>query len=104
MRRKRRSSGQWAELIRQFEQSGQSHSEFARHHRLNLGTFRKQLYKFRQTTTQQPVHFVEVQADPVSAAPAMEIAVGRSVVLKLSDEVTPQNVVDIVVGLVSAGC
>jgi hypothetical protein len=44
----RRSRDQWAEIVEEFESSGQSHESFCAQQRLNVGSFRGWLYRLRK--------------------------------------------------------
>jgi hypothetical protein len=46
----RRSREQWAEVVGQFERSGQSHEAFCAQFRLNVGSFRGWLYRLRSVS------------------------------------------------------
>jgi hypothetical protein len=104
MTKHRLSRQQWIELIGEFEQSQETQAAFARRHRLRVTTFQKWLYRLRRELPEQPARFVEVRADERPAASTMEVTVGNSVTLKLSSGFPPHEVVDLVVGLVRAGC
>jgi hypothetical protein len=45
--RVRRSREQWAQIVEQFERSGQSHEAFCAQQRVNVGSFRGWLYRLR---------------------------------------------------------
>jgi hypothetical protein len=44
----RRNRQFWERVVVEFEQSGLTHEEFAREHRLNVGSFRGWLYRLRR--------------------------------------------------------
>jgi len=105
MAHRRKPRAKRLELIKEFEQSKESQAEFARRHRVPVSTFRNWLYQLRQEPTEEEVRFVELTADVAPTAPAVEIAVGRGVMLRLSPEISkPEHIVDLVAGLVRAGC
>jgi hypothetical protein len=104
MTKGRLSRQRWIELIGEFEQGEETQAAFARRHRLRVTTFQKWLYRLRRELPEHPVRFVEVQTDERPATSAVEITVGNTVTLKLSSGVPPHEVVDLLVGLVRAGC
>ena len=64
----RRSRGQWAEIVEQFERSGQSHEAFCAQHRLNVGSFRGWLYRLRSGSGQGKVARSATRLLPVRVA------------------------------------
>jgi len=100
----RKSRAKWLALIQEFEQSKETQTEFARRHRVRVSTFRKWLYQLRQEPAEEEVRFVELTTDIVQTAAAVEITVGRGVMLRMSPEIKPEHVVALVAGLVRAGC
>lgn len=51
--------------VRQFEDSSMTQEEFARHHHLNLSTFRNWLYDFRKQQ-EQAFRFLEVEVQAMT--------------------------------------
>jgi hypothetical protein len=80
----RRSQGEWAQFVEQFERSGQSHEAFCAQHHLNLGSFRNWLYRLRRGSERGKVARSATRLLPVRVAQAgavdeetvIELAVG----------------------------
>jgi len=95
---------EWEALVQEFEGSQETQVEFAQRQGVRVGTFRKWLYQLRHDPAEEEVRFVELETDVAPTAAAVEITVGRGVMLRLSPEIKPEVVVDLVAGLVRAGC
>ena len=66
----RRSREQWAQIVEQFERSGQSHDAFCAQQRLNVGSFRGWLYRLRSGAAQGKVARGATRLLPVRVGPA----------------------------------
>jgi hypothetical protein len=83
----RRSREQWAQIVEQFERSGQSHDAFCAQQRLNVGSFRGWLYRLRSGAAQGKVarsasRLLPVRVAPIGAAEeetVIEFVVGEAV-------------------------
>jgi hypothetical protein len=83
----RRSREQWAQIIEQFERSGQSQEAFCLQQRLNVGSFRSWLYRLRSGSgpgkvARSATRLLPVRVAPVGAADeetVIELAVGDAV-------------------------
>lgn len=78
MRTARRSKQQWRDLVAEFEAGGLTQQAFARRKRVNLGSLRNWIYKFRKE--QVVPGFVEVVRGPRPDAwshPSVALSVGR---------------------------
>jgi hypothetical protein len=64
----RRSRDQWAQIVGQFERSGQSHEAFCEQQRLNVGSFRGWLYRLRSGSGQGKVARSATRLLPVRVA------------------------------------
>lgn len=81
--RVRKSRSEWATIIRAFERSGGPHEEFCGKRGLNLGSFRRWLYRLRKTEDATPevalvpVTLAQVPREPgeLAGRPAMEVVV-----------------------------
>ena len=106
MAKRKATRAKWAALVSEYEQGSESQADFASRHQINKGTFQKWLYKLRREVTgQQSVQFVEIAGDVgVAKTQGIEIAVGRSVRLKLPAGAEPRYLAELVCGLVNAGC
>jgi hypothetical protein len=82
----RRSRVQWAQIVEQFERSGQSHDAFCAQQRLNVGSFRGWLYRLRSGGAQGKVARSATRLLPVRVSPSgtlddetvIELAVGEA--------------------------
>ena len=66
----RRSREQWAQIVEQFERSGQSHDAFCAQQRLNVGSFRGWLYRLRSGAAQGKVARSATRLLPVRVSPS----------------------------------
>ncbi len=102
----RRSRDQWAEIVEEFESSGQSHESFCAQQRLNVGSFRGWLYRLRKGPSRGKVARNAPRLLPVrvSAASAssdeglIEVGVG-GVVVRVHVGVDPAYVAELVTRL-----
>jgi hypothetical protein len=84
----RRSRAEWAQIIEQFEHSGQSHEGFCGEERLNVGSFRGWLYRLRREAVRGKVARSATRLLPVRVAAVeairderfVEVVVGGAVV------------------------
>jgi hypothetical protein len=84
----RRSREQWAQIVEEFECSGQSHDAFCAEQALNVGSFRGWLYRLRHAAERGKVARSATRLLPVRVAPSavgddqtlIEVAVGGVVV------------------------
>jgi hypothetical protein len=99
----RRSRDQWAQIVGQFERSGQSHEAFCEQQRLNVGSFRAWLYRLRGVAGQGNVARSATRLLPVRVAPAgaaeeetvIEFAVGDAM-LRVRGTFGPAYVAELV--------
>jgi hypothetical protein len=99
----RRSREQWAQIVGQFERSGQSHEAFCLQQRLNVGSFRAWLYRLRSGSGQGKVARSATRLLPVRVAPAgasdeetvIELAVGDAL-LRIRGGFGPAYVAELV--------
>lgn len=93
----RRSRGQWAEIVEQFERSGQSHETFCTQHRLNVGSFRGWLYRSRGSSGQGKVARSATRLLPVRVASVAgpEVAAGDAM-LRVRGSIGPAYVAELV--------
>ena len=88
-RRARKSAQQWAEIIKEFQSSGLSESEFCESLDLSPVTFRKWRYKTSNRTNESPSttsgNFAPIainQPDPQCCAKAVRIDLGAEVTIE----------------------
>jgi hypothetical protein len=102
----RRSREQWAQIVEEFERSGQSHEAFCVQRRLNVGSFRGWLYRLRNTVVQGNVarsatRLLPVRVGPVGATgdeDIVEVSAG-GVVVRLHSGIDPAYVAELVARL-----
>jgi hypothetical protein len=98
----RRSREQWAQIVDQFERSGQSHEAFCAQQRLNVGSFRGWYYRLRSSSGSGKVARSATRLLPVRVAPAgatedeavIELAVGDAV-LRIRGGFSPAYVAEL---------
>jgi hypothetical protein len=78
----RRSREQWAQIVEQFEHSGQSQEAFCAEHRLNVWSFRGWLYRLRNDARRGKVARSATRLLPVRVAPVG--AADDEIVIELS--------------------
>jgi hypothetical protein len=106
----RRSREQWAQIVEQFERSGQSHEAFCAQHRLRVWSFRGWLYRLRRgaqegkvarsATRLLPVHVTSVGATVDEMV--IELSAGDAA-LRIRGNFGPAYVAELV-GLLRARC
>lgn len=79
----------------------ESHAEFAARKGLNLGTFRRWLYRLRNEASAEALTFVEIEATSLAQSSPIEIAIGEAMRVKLSSSTPASRVAEIVAELVS---
>ncbi len=101
----RRSPDEWSKIVTAFERSGSTHEEFCAQRRLNVGTFRRALYRTRRAVgaSSTPLAMVSVDVTPAFArdsyAPTGEILI---TIADVALRVTPSTDVRYVASLVDA--
>jgi hypothetical protein len=99
----RRSREQWAQIVEQFEGSGQSQEAFCTQHRLNIWSFRGWLYGLRNGARRGKVARRATRLLPVRVAPAgaaddetvIELAVGDAM-MRVRGSLRPAYVAELV--------
>ena len=107
----RRSREQWAQIVEQFEGSGQSQEAFCSQHRLNIWSLRGWLYGLRKDVRRGKVARSATRLLPVRVAPAgapdeetvIELAVGDAI-LRVRGGLGPAYLAELVAALLRTRC
>jgi transposase-like protein len=99
--RPRYSAGERQRLVAAWRGSGQTQAAFAQEHEIGLGTFRQWLYRGeRPKARSRKVAFREVthrgQALELLMSPAVEIAVGPEITVRLKGACDPEVIAQLV--------
>ncbi len=85
-------------FVRLYRQSAVTQAQFARTHRLKLGTLLRWLYRRPNPTRRSAPLFKEVLLSPQTTAVAhgIEIGVGRDITVRLGSAATPEFIAQLV--------
>ena len=85
-------------FVRLYRQSGVTQAQFARTHRLKLGTLLRWLYRRPNPTRPPAALFKEILLPPqaTTAPDRIEIGVGRDIIVRLGSAATPDFIAQLV--------
>lgn len=85
-------------FVRLYRQSGVTQAQFARTHRLKLGTLLRWLYRRPNPTRPVAAVFKEILLPPqaTTAPDRIEIGVGRDITVRLGSAATPEFIAQLV--------